>query len=136
MRRRADSSCSAACSRCSRPASIACWSTSFMVRRAARSIPDAAPAEVPAWRASISANHPVGGSTDSWIAPRSSDPTVFSRRTVDQAELVGGVLYGAEDPVVAGRALVELLSSDHVDEGRARAAGLEPVLVSSLKRKL
>jgi hypothetical protein len=55
---------------------------------------------------------------------------------VESAELVGGVLYDAEDPVATGRELVELLTSDRVDEVRTRDAGLEPVLVSSLKRKL
>lgn len=53
-----------------------------------------------------------------------------------ESELVGGVLFDAVDPVEASRALVELLTSDRVDTARARAAGLEPVLVESLKRQL
>jgi phosphatidylserine/phosphatidylglycerophosphate/cardiolipin synthase-like enzyme len=55
---------------------------------------------------------------------------------VHESELVGGVLFDADDPVEAARALVELLTSDRVDPARARAVGLEPVLVESLKRKL
>jgi phosphatidylserine/phosphatidylglycerophosphate/cardiolipin synthase-like enzyme len=55
---------------------------------------------------------------------------------VDEAELVGGVLFDSDDPVEAGRALAELLASDRIDAARARAVGLEPVLVESLKRKL
>jgi Phosphatidylserine/phosphatidylglycerophosphate/cardiolipin synthases and related enzymes len=46
------------------------------------------------------------------------------------------VLFDAHDPVEAGRALFELLMCDRVDATRARAAGLEPALVESLKRKL
>jgi len=55
---------------------------------------------------------------------------------VEEAELVGGVLYYAGDPVAAARELVELLASPHPDAGQARAAGLEPVLIESLRRKL
>jgi phosphatidylserine/phosphatidylglycerophosphate/cardiolipin synthase-like enzyme len=46
------------------------------------------------------------------------------------------VLFDVDDPVEAGRALVELLTSDRIDAARARTVGLEPVLVESLKRKL
>ena len=53
-----------------------------------------------------------------------------------ESELVGGVLFGADDPVEAGRVLVELLTAEWVDRSRARAAGLEPALVESLKRRL
>ncbi len=45
-------------------------------------------------------------------------------------------MFDADDPVEASRALIELLASDRIDVARARAAGLEPVLVESLKRKL
>jgi phosphatidylserine/phosphatidylglycerophosphate/cardiolipin synthase-like enzyme len=55
---------------------------------------------------------------------------------VHESELVGGVLFDAGDLVAAGRELLELLAADHVDAARARAVGLEPVLVESLKRKL
>lgn len=53
-----------------------------------------------------------------------------------ESELVGGALFDADDPVEAGRALAELLTSDVLDARRARAVGLEPVLVESLKRRL
>jgi phosphatidylserine/phosphatidylglycerophosphate/cardiolipin synthase-like enzyme len=53
-----------------------------------------------------------------------------------ESELVGGVLFDADDPVEAGRVLAELLMAERVDPARARAAGLEPVLVESLKRNL
>lgn len=53
-----------------------------------------------------------------------------------ESELVGGALFHADDPVEAGRVLAELLTSDQVDAKRAREAGLEPVLVEALKRKL
>ncbi len=53
-----------------------------------------------------------------------------------ESELVGGVLFDADDPVDAGRVLVQLLTADTVDRSRARAAGLEPALVESLKRRL
>lgn len=53
-----------------------------------------------------------------------------------ESELVGGVLFNADDPVQAGQVLVELLTAGWIDARRARAAGLEPVLVESLKRKM
>jgi phosphatidylserine/phosphatidylglycerophosphate/cardiolipin synthase-like enzyme len=55
---------------------------------------------------------------------------------VHESELVGGVLFDADDPVEAGRVLADLLTSDRVDAAHARALGLEPALVESLKRKL
>jgi phosphatidylserine/phosphatidylglycerophosphate/cardiolipin synthase-like enzyme len=55
---------------------------------------------------------------------------------VNEAELVGGVLFDADDPVEAARQLVELLTAAQVDPQRARQVGLEPVLVESLKRSL
>jgi phosphatidylserine/phosphatidylglycerophosphate/cardiolipin synthase-like enzyme len=55
---------------------------------------------------------------------------------VQEAELVGGVLLGASDPTSAASVLLELLSSTRPDPAAARAAGLEPILVESLKRKL
>lgn len=55
---------------------------------------------------------------------------------MQEAELVGGVLLGASDPTSAAKVLLELLTSTRPDPAAARAAGLEPVLVESLKRKL
>jgi phosphatidylserine/phosphatidylglycerophosphate/cardiolipin synthase-like enzyme len=55
---------------------------------------------------------------------------------VHESELVGGVLFDAKDPFESAQALVELLMADRVDPAKARSAGLEPVLVESLKRKL
>jgi phosphatidylserine/phosphatidylglycerophosphate/cardiolipin synthase-like enzyme len=55
---------------------------------------------------------------------------------VHESEIVGGVLFDADDPVEAGQVLFDLLTSDRIDATRARAASLEPVLVESLKRKL
>lgn len=55
---------------------------------------------------------------------------------MQDAELVGGVLLGASDPTAAAEVLLELLTSARPDPAAARAAGLEPVLVESLKRKL
>jgi len=55
---------------------------------------------------------------------------------VEEAELVGGVLFDADDPVAAAQVLMELLTSVQPDSALARGAGLEPVLVESLKRKL
>jgi phosphatidylserine/phosphatidylglycerophosphate/cardiolipin synthase-like enzyme len=53
-----------------------------------------------------------------------------------ESELVGGALLDAADPVAMGQALADLLIADRVDTARARALGLEPVLVESLKRTL
>jgi phosphatidylserine/phosphatidylglycerophosphate/cardiolipin synthase-like enzyme len=55
---------------------------------------------------------------------------------VEDAGLVGGVLFDAENPVAAARVLFELLTSMHPDPAGARRAGLEPVLVESLRRRL
>jgi phosphatidylserine/phosphatidylglycerophosphate/cardiolipin synthase-like enzyme len=55
---------------------------------------------------------------------------------VEEAELVGGVLFDADDPPAAAQVLVELLTSTRPDPARARQAGLEPVLVESLRRRL
>jgi len=55
---------------------------------------------------------------------------------MQEAELVGGVLLGASDPTSAAKVLLELLTSTRSDPAAARAAGLEPVLVESLKRQL
>jgi phosphatidylserine/phosphatidylglycerophosphate/cardiolipin synthase-like enzyme len=55
---------------------------------------------------------------------------------VDEAELVGGVLFAADNPVQAASVLLELLVADRVDPIRAREAGLEPVLVESVRRRL
>lgn len=55
---------------------------------------------------------------------------------MQEAELVGGVLFNADDPVAAAKILVQLLTSVQPDFALARGAGLEPVLVESLKRKL
>lgn len=54
---------------------------------------------------------------------------------MNEAELVGGALFGAEDPVEAAQALIELLTASP-DPVRAREAGLEPVLVESLRARL
>lgn len=59
-----------------------------------------------------------------------------SWRPVHESELVGGVLFDALDPIEAGRVLIDLLTSDRSEPARARAVGLEPVLVESLRRKL
>jgi hypothetical protein len=46
------------------------------------------------------------------------------------------VLFDADDPVGAGRVLLEVLMADRVDQARARGVGLEPVLVESVRRSL
>jgi phosphatidylserine/phosphatidylglycerophosphate/cardiolipin synthase-like enzyme len=53
-----------------------------------------------------------------------------------EAEQVGGLLFHADDPFEAARVLAELLLSRRVDAARARAVGLEPLLIESLKRRL
>src|SRR5437867_1464868 len=53
-----------------------------------------------------------------------------------EAELVGGVLYDAADPIAAAAALLELIGSGSPNPAGARAAGLEPALVESLRRRM
>ncbi len=55
---------------------------------------------------------------------------------MDDAELVGGVLFDAPDPDASARALVTLLLPEHIDSSLARQLGLEPVLVQSLRQRL
>jgi hypothetical protein len=55
---------------------------------------------------------------------------------MDEAELVGGVLYDARDLEVAAAVLLELMASGRPDPVRAREAGLEPALVESLRRRM
>ena len=55
---------------------------------------------------------------------------------MQDAELVGGVLFYSDDPVAAGKVLCEILRSPSLDTRRVRTAGFEPVLVDSLRRKL
>lgn len=55
---------------------------------------------------------------------------------MNDAELVGGVLFAAADPVAAAQVLLGLLTSSPNDPALVRRAGLEPVLVESLKRQL
>lgn len=49
---------------------------------------------------------------------------------------MGGVLYDTSDPIAAAEALFELISSGNPDPVGARAAGLEPALVESLRRRM
>lgn len=55
---------------------------------------------------------------------------------MNEAELVGGVLFDADDPVEAAASLVELLTEERPAPEQAHEAGLEPVLVESLRKKL
>ncbi len=107
-----------------------------MVRPGARLILVVEPEGERAWPACTSESRRAGGSTASSTGPSSSDPKGSWQLAVEEAELVGGVLFDAHDPVAAARVLVELLTSARVDPAMARRAGLEPVLVESLKRKL
>jgi phosphatidylserine/phosphatidylglycerophosphate/cardiolipin synthase-like enzyme len=54
---------------------------------------------------------------------------------VNEAELVGGVLFDVRDPAATELTLVELLTSPP-DPFRAREAGLEPRLVETLRKSL
>jgi hypothetical protein len=53
-----------------------------------------------------------------------------------EADQVGGLLFQSADAFEAARVLAELLLSDRVDAPRARAVGLEPLLIESLERRL
>ena len=52
---------------------------------------------------------------------------------MNEAELFGGVLYTASDPVSAAKTLSLLLKSPQTDHELAAQAGLDPVLVDSLR---
>ncbi|MDA8312467.1 MAG: phospholipase D family protein [Actinomycetota bacterium] len=52
------------------------------------------------------------------------------------AELVGGVLYGAADPWQAARDLADLLADPRADRQRSRLAGFEPDLVEVIRAQL
>ena len=52
---------------------------------------------------------------------------------MNDAELFGGVLYSASDVATAARTLADLLKSSHTDLGIAAEAGLDPLLVDSLR---
>jgi len=55
---------------------------------------------------------------------------------MNDAELVGGVLYDAADPEAAAVALVRLLTSPDTDPRHARDIGLEPALIEALRHAL
>lgn len=55
---------------------------------------------------------------------------------MDAAELVGGVLFDAPDPVHAADQLAQLLISDDRDSTRASQLGFEPDLVAGLRHAL
>jgi hypothetical protein len=55
---------------------------------------------------------------------------------VDEAALVGGVLFGAPDPSAAAEVLAGLLTSPRVDARRIRELGFEPSLVDALQQAL
>jgi phosphatidylserine/phosphatidylglycerophosphate/cardiolipin synthase-like enzyme len=112
-----------------------------MVRPVALSIQDAEVAAEHAWPVYTLVNHRAGGSTGFSIGVASSETSPAGekdswRTVVRDAEVVGGVLFDTEDPVVASRVLLELLQAGEIDIEAARSVGLEPVLVDSLKRKL
>ena len=52
---------------------------------------------------------------------------------MNDAELFGGVLYSASDVATAARTLADLLKSSHTDLELAAEAGLDPLLVDSLR---
>lgn len=52
------------------------------------------------------------------------------------ASIVGGVLFDSEDLDAAAQALAVLLIQEAPDSDRVRAAGLDPVLVLALRRRL
>jgi phosphatidylserine/phosphatidylglycerophosphate/cardiolipin synthase-like enzyme len=52
------------------------------------------------------------------------------------AELVGGALFDASDPINAGAALAELLQVPDPDGAKARLRGFDPAVVRSLRRRL
>ncbi|MCY4579227.1 MAG: phospholipase D family protein [Chloroflexi bacterium] len=52
---------------------------------------------------------------------------------MNDAELFGGVLYSASDVAAAARTLAHLLKSSQTDVGIAAEAGLDPLLVDSLR---
>jgi phosphatidylserine/phosphatidylglycerophosphate/cardiolipin synthase-like enzyme len=52
---------------------------------------------------------------------------------MDEAELVGGVLFGAEDPVGAAARLAAVLAGGERDRDRIRRLGFEPDLVEGLR---
>jgi phosphatidylserine/phosphatidylglycerophosphate/cardiolipin synthase-like enzyme len=108
-----------------------------MANRVAPWILDVGPAAGPVWPASTSVNHPAAGTTGSSIVQHCSGPTAFSLvLTMDDAELVGGVLFDTPDPDASARALVTLLLAERFDASLARQFGLEPVLVDSLRHRL
>lgn len=55
---------------------------------------------------------------------------------MDDAELVGGVLVGCDDPRKAAAQLANLLLASRVDRAAAARAGLEPELVDVLRGRL
>jgi len=55
---------------------------------------------------------------------------------MDEAELVGGVLYDADDPMGAATVLTQLLTSEAHDHHGVRRLGFEPALVESLRHAL
>lgn len=56
--------------------------------------------------------------------------------TMDDAELVGGVLIDAADPRLTARALAELIVAPRSHRSAARSAGLHPDLVEVLRARL
>lgn len=67
------------------------------------------------------------------LGPR---PSVRSLRVsaLNDAELVGGILYGAEDPDAAARALLEVLEGHPADRETLRLHQLDPRLVEVARR--
>jgi hypothetical protein len=84
-----------------------------------------------AWPASTWVSRPAGGSIVSSTASSCSVSTASCSRLadVDDAELVGGVLVGADDPRASADELARLLLAPLPDRAAATRAGLHPELV-------
>ena len=66
--------------------------------------------------------------------PSSAEGDSFPARSMTDAELFGSVLYSADDATQASIVLAHLLQAPRTDHVLAAQAGLDPVLVDTLRR--